>query len=56
MKMINMLKPLLFFLASFPMVATALATESARPNFLIIFIDDMGYGDLGCFAVPLAAL
>lgn len=23
--------------------------ESDRPNFLIIFIDDMGYGDLGCY-------
>ena len=23
--------------------------EREQPNFLIIFIDDMGYGDLGCF-------
>ena len=44
-----MLKPLLISLASLPMVTTALAAESAQPNFLIIFIDDMGYGDLGCF-------
>ena len=29
----------------------AIAANAApdRPNFLIIFIDDMGYGDLGCF-------
>ncbi len=25
------------------------ADEKQRPNFLIIFIDDMGYGDLGCY-------
>ena len=24
------------------------AAETARPNFLIIFTDDQGYGDLGC--------
>ena len=27
---------------------TAVA-DAPRPNFLIIFIDDMGYGDPGCF-------
>jgi arylsulfatase len=36
-------------LASLPIVASVVAAESARPNLLIIFIDDMGYGDLGCF-------
>jgi len=25
------------------------ATASAKPNFIIIFTDDQGYGDLGCF-------
>ncbi len=29
-------------------VAT-LASAAPKPNFLIIFIDDMGYGDLGCY-------
>lgn len=23
--------------------------ETSTPNFIIIFIDDMGYGDLGCY-------
>lgn len=27
----------------------SVAGEDQRPNFLIIFIDDMGYGDLGCY-------
>jgi len=25
------------------------AQESRPPNFILIFVDDMGYGDLGCF-------
>ena len=27
----------------------ALAKASSPPNFVIIFADDMGYGDAGCF-------
>jgi arylsulfatase A-like enzyme len=29
--------------------AVSEAAETPRPNFLIIFIDDMGYGDPGCY-------
>ena len=25
------------------------AEERRQPNFILIFVDDMGYGDLGCF-------
>jgi arylsulfatase A len=38
-------------------VGSALASESAesagRPNFVVIFIDDMGYGDIGPFGSTL---
>ena len=30
----------------------ASAEISRRPNFLVIFCDDLGYGDLGCFGHP----
>lgn len=36
---------LLFLAATGP----PLLAESGPPNFLVIFIDDMGYGDLGCY-------
>lgn len=42
------MKTLLLFLASLPLAAGAVA-KTQQSNFLIIFVDDMGYGDLGCY-------
>ncbi len=33
-------------------ICTALAASAAKPNFIIIFTDDQGYQDLGCFGSP----
>ncbi len=31
------------------------AAEDAKPNVIVIFCDDLGYGDLGCFGHPTIA-
>ena len=47
--------PHLFAVLSFcllPAAAVSATTDTKRPNFIIVFCDDQGYQDLGCFGSP----
>jgi arylsulfatase A len=41
-----------FVVAVFPRVGKCSARPERSPNFIIIFTDDQGYQDLGCFGSP----
>ena len=40
------------FAVLLPLTSAALGADDRRPNFIIVFADDQGYGDLGCFGSP----
>jgi len=50
----NCRKPYVFAVLCFCLLPAAVlpAAEANRPNFIIIFADDQGYQDLGCFGSP----
>jgi arylsulfatase A-like enzyme len=45
------MRPALILLLALLVPLPAVA-EERRPNFVVIFCDDLGYGDLGCFGHP----
>lgn len=50
LKALNLiLKSLAFILLALPGTSMVIAENAAKPNFIIIFADDQGYNDLGCF-------
>ena len=37
------------FVSLVVLTASLAAAESSRPNLLLLFVDNVGYGDLGCY-------
>ena len=42
-------KTIAYILMSSLALTSIVSAEPDHPNFVIIFVDDMGYGDLGCY-------
>ena len=51
MKALPLIPALVFVALGWDHIATAAAT--AKPNFIVILCDDLGYQDLGCFGSPM---
>lgn len=47
-----MLKVLLTLAFAVSLISSSPAAQSDSPNIVVIFCDDLGYGDLGCFGHP----